>query len=116
MKYLLSLLLIIPSLSWASCPNDLSSTEYSTGSQAVKTKAGSVCSVTYSYNNVPPGTSITLYDSLSASGTVRLTLTAGASVGSTIKEYPYGAYYGTGIYYSEDAHGTGTVKTDIQYF
>ncbi len=114
MKYLLLLMLFISTPVWASCPTNLAPTEYQ-GNQGIATKSATVCSVTYSYNGVVAGTYINLYDSLSASGTIRLTLVAATTAGSIIKEYPYGAYFGTGVYYKEINH-SGTISTDIQSF
>lgn len=109
----LILTLILGAISaWASCPSNIAPVEY-TGSQAVDANSGTVCSVVYTYNGVVAGTKIQLYDSLSASGTVRLTLVAATTAGSIIKEYPYGAYFGTGIFYKEAEH-SGTIVTDIQ--
>lgn len=110
----LILLLIAPN-AWASCPDVLAPTEYTT-SGSVKTTSGVVCSVTYSYSGVTAGDSINLYDSATAAGTIRLTLVASATAGTIIKQYPFGAYFGTAIFYKDRHSGNGTVTTDIQSF
>lgn len=115
MRILLAIMISLISYNaWASCPDVLAPTEY-TGSQSVKATSGVVCSVTMSYSGVAAGDKIQLYDNTSASGTIRLTLIASASAGTIIKQYPFGAYFGTGIYYKENNHA-GTITTDIQSF
>lgn len=114
MKYFLALILLIACQQvWADSDANIS-VEYQ-GSQQIKSKAGVVKSVTYSFNGVVAGTSMQLFDSLTGGGRVALTLVAATTAGTIIKEYPTAAYFGTGIFYLESTH-SGTITTDIQSF
>lgn len=115
MRILLFLFLTLMSINAWATPDDIIPVEYS-ASGAVKAAPGRVYSVVYNYRGVVAGDRIFIYDSLSASGTIRLTLTASATAGSQIVRYPVGAYFGTGIYYQEETTHGGTIKTDIQSF